>query len=150
MNEAIVAKTRKRRDDWDIALFNEIERQRQTPFRWSSSDCLTFALDCVRIQTGEDMQETAAKAVGRSWPKYGTAEDAYAALHDAGYASLADFLNAHFLPIHPAWAGRGDLALIVHDQGLTAGIFIGDKIACKEPAGVAFVERSRAVKAWRV
>lgn len=151
MSDEIIAKTLMRRDDWDHALIAEIERQRAVPFRWATSDCLTFVLDCVQVLTGEDLHAgVAASLPGGEWPKYATTEEAYAALHAAGFDSLTDFFNAHFLPIHPAWARRGDIALMTHEQGLTGGIFVGAQIACKEVAGVALIERSRAVKAWRV
>jgi hypothetical protein len=136
--------TRQRVDDWDHALMREIERQRSIPFQWSISDCLTFVLDCVEAVTGEYV------AADLEWPAYATADEAYAALHALGYENLSAAFDAHFLPIHPAWAGRGDIAVIVHEQGLTSGIFVGASIACKEPAGVALIERSRAVRAWRV
>jgi hypothetical protein len=134
---------RARVDDWDAALDRVIAAHQQQPFAWGTSDCLHFALDVAAALTGFDPRAADP-------PVYNSRNEAMTVLRERGFDTIEQMLNHYFLKIHPAWAHRGDIAVINQDDGISVGVFVGAMIAVKDIAGLGFVPRSRAVMAFRI
>jgi hypothetical protein len=128
-----------RHNDWPERLAAFMDERRHVPFEWGISDCSTFAADAVAAMTGERLQIPAADS-----------PEAYARLaRDQGtLAEMAEALLGE--PIHPAYAQRGDVVLLVMDERETLGICVGTEIAGPGADGLALAPMSMAVAAWRI
>jgi hypothetical protein len=114
------------------------------PFAWGSADCLTFCADVAKALTGRDVLEELRG-------KYHTERGAQLAGARLGYKVLADVPARFFPEIAPADAMNGDWALVINSDGTpTLGIVLGACILSRTPEGLGRVERTEAVKAWKV
>lgn len=132
---------------WRGRLDAALRDLQTTPFVWGEADCgVGLAARAVQAVTGLDHAEGFR---GR----YDSPESAVEALKAAGYAGLPEFLMSRFMPIHPAHARWGDLALIPGQTaiGWALGVFDAQgRVLVMMPAGAGTVERERAVKAFQV
>lgn len=128
---------------WPDRLLAEIDRHANLPWQYGTSDCLTFAMDCVQAMTGEDPMEGARD--------YTTIEGAYKRLKKAGFATIADALADRFEEIPPSLAQRGDVGIVPGEEFQVAVVFVGPHVVGKdEPGGIKTVARSLATRAFRV
>lgn len=129
----------KRHNDWPERLAAFMDERRAMPFEFGTNDCSTFAADAVAAMTGERLQIPAADS-----------PQAYARLvRDQGtLAEMAEALLGE--PIHPAFAQRGDVVLLVMDERETLGVCVGADIAGPGANGLALAPMSMAVSAWRI
>lgn len=144
--------TAERFHDWPSRLLRTVAEHRRKPFCWGGhgggSDCCLFVCDCILAMTGRD---PAAPFRGR----YRTAGGAYRALRRYCGGGLGDIAAAcGYAEIAPAMAQRGD-AVLVHapecqPEGVALGLCMGVRIATQSVAGLVFVPRARAVRAWRI
>lgn len=137
----------KRKTGWLTAYHDVIEDIRRQPFDWSAHECASgLAARVVEAITGHDF---AADYRGQ----YHDAASAWRVLRNAGFQSLAELVSS-CLPEydHPSQAHIGDIAAIADDSlfGYVLGVVNGEAIAVLGMAGLGFVDRSRAVRAWRV
>lgn len=128
-----------RLQDWPERLADYVELRRDVPFSWGGNDCSTFAAGAVEAMTG-------------AAPSVPTAESAqqYAQLLQASGSLLALTTETLGEPIHPAYAQRGDVMLIVIDERETLGVCLGASIAAPGAAGLMTVPIDTATAAWRV
>lgn len=136
-----------RKPGWIAAYHDVIEDIRRTPFDWSAHECATgLAARVVEAITGHDF---AAEYRGR----YTTAAGAYRVMRHAGFENLAD-LAASCLPEyeHPSQAHIGDIVAIEDSSIFTfvLGVVSGERIHALSEAGLGTVDRSKAVRAFRV
>ena len=132
-----------RPEGWEDRLLEEIERHRQLPFEYGTSDCLTFAVDCANAITIGNVMANQRN--------YSTQAGAFKALKNAGFDNVGDALASEFEEIPPAFAGRGDLGVIEGDEAIVAVVFVGAHVVGKEqPGGVQQVSRSLVSRAFRV
>ncbi|MEN9806089.1 MAG: hypothetical protein RL756_597 [Pseudomonadota bacterium] len=125
--------------DWPERLAAFMDERRSMPFGWVTNDCSTFAADAVAAMTGECLQIPAAdspEAYARLIRDHGT-------LREMAEALLGE-------PIHPAYAQRGDVVLLVMDERETLGVCVGAKIAGPGTDGLVLAPMSMAVAAWRI
>jgi hypothetical protein len=136
---------RPRLPDWTERLAELVEERRQAPFAWGSQDCCLFAADAVVAVTGGD---PAAAWRGKYRTEAG-AERLLGALGLEGTVAqaLADF-GLQECP--PAFAQRGDLAIVASGNLPTVGVVLGDAVAAPGPDGLAFVPLTSASRAWGV
>lgn len=129
-------------NNWQIALYAQVEAFNTLPFAWGTHDCCTFAADCVLAMTGTD--QMAGYRGG-----YKTAVGAARKLAKAGgmVAAISAELGE---PIAPALAQRGDVVCFSSPLGDTCGVCMGSTVAAAGMAGVVFTPMTLAYKAWRV
>jgi len=133
-----------RRDDWPERLQQEVEAAKTRPFSWGVFDCCLFAADCVQAMTGHDYAEDFR---GRYLSRFG----AMRCLKHIGAGDIGKTLDNMLEPIEPGLAGRGDLCLLPWRADLAIGVVIDHRCAVPAvPAGLAFVPKRDAVRAWRV
>lgn len=133
--------------NWRARFDAECDRIRLTPFAWGSHDCgpglagnLTLAI------TGVDV---AAAYRGR----YTTMTGALRVLRNSGFSTLGD-LVASMLPehAHPSVARIGDVVAIASNSafGHALGVVNGERVFVLTERGIGTVDRSDAVRAFRV
>lgn len=139
-----------RQINWHYWLEKEITAAGGRPFEWGVQDCALFACNCIKAMTGQD---TAAAFRGQ----YDSEETAYAALQAYAGGGLLETAQAicadhGFMPILPAYAGRGDLALCRLPTGDTLGIISlnGREVLVAANKGLQRVPFSKIIQAWRV
>lgn len=137
----------KRKVDWLTAYHDVIEDIRRQPFDWSAHECASgLAARVVEAITGHDF---AADYRGQ----YHDAASAYRVMRDAGFSDLAD-LAASCLPeyAHPVEAHIGDIVAVVTDTTFrhALGVMNGERIVVLTEAGLGTLDRSHAVRAFRV
>jgi hypothetical protein len=132
-----------RKENWPDLLLAEIERHGALPFEYGKSDCITFACDCVKAMTGEDIMS--------GQRGYKTFEDGMKRLRRIGAKDIGEAFASKLDEIPVALAGRGDVG-VVEGNELTVGVVIvGPHAVGKEtPGGVAQVPLSAVSRAFRV
>jgi hypothetical protein len=126
-------------DDWPQKLDDYLLICRDDPFAYGVSDCCQFIAGAIEAITGEDLREL--------FPIYGSEEEAQIILDEHG--GLAGLLT-HALgdPIHVSQMGRGDVCITEPDGA--ARVCTGHFLVSRGADGLAWVNRRRAVMAWRV
>lgn len=133
-----------RLEGWEKRLNDTIESARDKPFVWGTHDCALFAAECVQAVTGRDY---AAPFFGQ----YDSVAGASALLDSHG--GLEGIVAAAgFAEIPPAFATRGDLALVENDGRELLGVLelSGRFVAAPGAEGLLLLPLSQARKAWRV
>ncbi len=116
----------------------------QTPFKWGSSDCLTWAAECAIAVTGAD-------PIAHLRGRYSTAIGARRILRREGLNDVADLAAALWPEIPIAHARIGDWAAVPDPDGAaTLAVVFGDRLACRGEAGLGFLPLMAARRAWRV
>lgn len=132
-----------RRPDWEQQLASYLASVEARAFEWGEHDCATNCANAVAAMTGTDF---AAPFRG----KYRTRRGSLAALRRYGAGTLEATIDTLFPVIEPAFARRGDLALV---DGML-GIVIGADAVCvgREGDREGLVRFARATwsKAWRI
>lgn len=133
--------------NWNLRLVEALEAAEQKTFAYGTFDCALFAADCVLAITGNDY---AVELRG-----YTSKLDAYRIV--ANYGSLQAMITALLgsEPIHPAFAGRGDVILGApplgeNEAGECIGICTGTHIAYPKAVGLQLLLRATALHAWRI
>lgn len=136
----------KRQPGWRMRFAQALDAIRRKPFSWEEQhDCgLGLAAPLVLAITGEDV---AASFRGQ----YTTAIGAVKALRKQGYSDVADMVAKLFPEIPPHRAAVGDLVALQAEQtGWALGVVLGERIGVLAPNGFATLDRSKAVRAFRV
>ena len=140
------APARRRAPDWPERLAAIVEERREAPFYWGSQDCAGFAADVTVALTGEDpaawirgsyQDEAALEAI---LAERGGFEEAVA-------QTMAEF-GAPECP--PAFAMRGDWALVDAGNQLLVGVILDDRIAITGLDGLRFLPRRYAKRTWAI
>lgn len=99
----------KKLDGWEIALAECMTSGLKVEHEWGSHDCVTFAADCVKAQTGED-------PLGDLRGSYDSPLTAAKVIKGMGANSLGDALAKHLTEILPGDARRGDVVVCWSDD----------------------------------
>lgn len=129
-----------RRHDWQLRLQAFFAEKSALPFAWGSNDCAGFAGDAVEAMTGERVLPEL-----RGLP----VRPALRALKERGGLGRT-VSGALGEPVPPAFAGVGDVVLIIEDKREALGVCNGTSILAAGPRGVAVVPMTRAVACWKV
>lgn len=137
---------RARPQDWPERLAAHIAAHRASEFAWGRADCATFTADWVAAMHGTDPLAGLRGA-------YGT-EAEYLAMADA-HGSLSAMAGAtaalHGLPeCPPAYAQRGDIALVRLGNEECLGIVDALAVTVPTLAGIRLAPRRGIVRAWSV
>lgn len=133
-----------RTQTWRAALADHIDRCRAAPFVWGKHDCALFAAGAVKAMTGTDL----ARGLRG---KYRSAGSAAVLIKKHGFGSLGDLVASRLPEVAPAFAMRGDLAIIRDDDGLAAlAVVLGAEVAAARDIGLSFVSRDRVERAFHV
>lgn len=125
------------------ALLAFLEARAAMPFAWgrSRNDCVSFAAQAVRVQTGRSL----ASLIGRH--RWSTALGAARVLKRRGGIEAA--LDRALAPVAPAQAMRGDVAGAPDDRlGLRLMIVEGTTLVGPGENGLVREPRAAMVKAW--
>lgn len=140
------APARRRFHDWPERLGRLVEERREAPFWWGGQDCGMFAADVALALTGAD---PAAWLRGT----YETEAELDEILRDVGgfEAALARTMAEFGAPeCPPAFAMRGDWALVTLGNQEMVGVVLGDRIAVTGLDGLRFVPLRMARRCWAV
>lgn len=122
------------------AMIAFIEAAQGRPFGWRRGrDCVSFALACVKAQTGFDLLA--------GIPGWRTRRQALAVAERLGGLKAA--LDAQMMRIAPALAARGDVAGVADDDfGVRLMVVEGATLVGPGTHGLQRLDRSAMVMAW--
>jgi hypothetical protein len=127
-------------DGWESALAALLDAWADRAFAYGEADCARFVAEAVQAQTEADFY---APFRGR----YKTAAASIKALRTIGAGDLAATITAALgEPMHPAFAGRGDVVMLDGNAGICMGAaswFVGD-------AGLERRATADCQTAWKV
>lgn len=132
--------------NWPRALSSFIESRRTQPFDWAGNNCCFFACDWIAALTAIDPAADLR-------PQVASAADAVRVLTEQGGVEqiAASRCQQYGWPeVAPAFAQRGDIAMVSTDHGPALGVVIGAKIAHPGPEGLTFLPLTAALRAWHV
>lgn len=122
------------------ALVAFLRERMRTGFAWGAHDCVTFAAEAVKAQTGADP----LRAVTSRW----TSERGAARVLRAK-GGLEAAVSSVLRPIAPAMAARGDVAGWLDEKGrLQLAIVEGETLIGPGAAGLTRLPRRSMAKAW--
>lgn len=117
-----------------MTLDQYISAHLSRPFVWGKNDCVLFAAEWVRLQTGRDYLA--------ALPAWSSALEARRVLRALG--GLEAELDRRLTRIRPAEGCDGDIAL----TGGGACIFSGARVVGPALQGLEFIDRTRVCAAW--
>lgn len=141
-----VPPARRRHADWPERLAAIVEERRTAPFYWGGNDCAGFAADVTVTLTGEDPA---------AWIRGHYADEAMleAILIERGgfevavAQTMADF-GAPECP--PAFAMRGDWALVEAGNQTYVGVVLDDRVAITGLDGLRFLPKRYVTRTWAI
>lgn len=134
----------KRFEDWPQRLAAAIEAARGRPFCWGAHDCALFAAEVVQALTGIDF---AAEFRGR----YASKAEAVGLLGERGGLEAVVTAVLGTPRPSPILAQRGDVVMVVTDEGHALGICNGAHAACAgREGGLVFKPMPEWRLAWEV
>ena len=129
--------------DWPERLLQTVADWENVPFVWGSTDCLSFALDCIEAVRGNPLVDEI--------PAYSDAKEARRALRDMGAREIENAFMMHLDPIPVSMAQRGDVGVIVQEDGTqSAMVCVGPAWIGKTEEGLLQVPRQVITRAFRV
>jgi hypothetical protein len=141
----------KRLQDWPTRLSLFLQAQAHVPFDYGTNDCCLFVADAVLAMTGHDF------AADHFRGKYNSEVGAYRVLKKFGGGSVAAMMDkfvalGYFEEVLPAFAGRGDVVLVVIDGVDSLGIvdLTGIHIIATAPTGSVRLPIALATRGWKL
>lgn len=132
-----------RKLNWPRRLNAVVEAYQNEPFVWGKTDCLCMAEDVVLAITGSSPAQPFRGS-------YDTRIGAAKVLLERGYDDLQDALEAHFPRVDPAWAQRGDLGLIYHNNERACVVCTGQLWFARTESGLVTVPTEEVSVAFHV
>ena len=131
---------------WPELLAELIEQRTDAPFRWGRHDCALFACDAVRVVAGVDPADGL-----RGTYRTESGAELIIAQHGSLEALAANQFALHGLgDCAPAFAQRGDVALVMQGNMRALGVVVGDAVAVPAAQGLAFLPLAAIQRAWSV
>ena len=137
---------RRKKTDWNIALFAFIDEVRSKPFKWGEWDCCVFSNAAIKVMTGKDLipkdavwddKKTAIKTIRN----YGSS------IHEA-VENIAKASGLVSIPT--SFISAGDLAIFKNSGRNIAGICDGYSLLAPSVDGIECCNNELAVRAWRI
>lgn len=132
--------------DWPDRFAAAFDAAVARPFEWGVHDCCMMASDIALAITGRDPAEL--------WRgTYSTEAGAEAVIAAAGSleAVVAGAMQAFGAPdCAPAFARRGDFAVVMVDNMQTLGVVVGATVAAPGLDGVRYVPLGSALRVWAI
>lgn len=113
----------------------------RAPFAWGANDCVTFALDAVRAQTGVNLRPQ----LGCTWSSARGAQKALAAR-----GGLKAAVDSVLRRVARARAHRGDIGLALVDGREFLVVIEGDLVVGPGVAGLVRLPRGVLLAAWSI
>lgn len=138
--------THPRLPDWPDRFADALAAALEQPFAWGTHDCCMMASNIALAITGRD---PAAPWRGT----YDTEQGAEAVIVAGGGLDevVAGAMHAFGSPeCPPAFARRGDFAIVTVDNMLTLGVVVDDRVAAPGLRGARYVPLSTALRAWAI
>ena len=127
----------KRKADWIDRLVAYLESVNRTPFEWGKHDCFLFCMGAVDAMRGN--KKLYKHFAGRCFSE----NDVAKLCKEEGYKSAIDFMTKNFPPRESKFQiQRGDIVAFDGDQGLTFGIWQGQRIYAAGPDGLMTLDGS--------
>lgn len=124
------------------ALSRYLAARHSQPFAWGrdANDCVSFALGAVEAQRGDQLRQ--------GLPNWKTERGARRVLARLGGLEAA--VDGVLTSVAPAFARRGDIALVTHAATGDQALFVveGDTLVGPDARGARRVRRSHMLKAW--
>lgn len=135
----------KKKDDWQQALFQFIEENKDKPFGWGSWDCCIFTDHCIKAMTGKNLIPKELK-----WKDEKTAKKAIKEYGGTLSRSLDKAAKAGGLKkIQPNYLQAGDL-VIWKEESEMCGMYNGVAILCPSEDGIEVKPTELAMRGWRI
>lgn len=137
-----------RLDGWPELLEKYLVEARERKFAWGENDCVLFAAGAVMAMTGVD---TVGNVRGRYASNRGALKLIKALAPKGIPAAVGKALGE--AEIQPMYARRGDVVIVVDEEGSEAVGIVdirGSAIVTVGKAGLVYRPLSAAKKAWRV
>ena len=137
-----------RKENWRKLLAEEIDKRSEYKFAYGRHDCCMAATACVKAMTGVNLV--------REFVEYKNKDQAFEILKDnKGLKNMAIKVTKKYEleEVTPGYEQAGDIVLHEVDGQFALGIMYLTPthfISPKRPAGWAFVEKDKILKAWRV
>lgn len=128
--------------DWEARLDVVIAAYQGGVFIWGERDCLRLPLECAEAVTGRRFVHLV--------PAYRSGAGAALALRRRGFSGVGDALGSHFEEIAPAFAGRGDIGIVIEDGTEAGAVVLGAHVSGIGRTGLSILPRSRVSRAFRV
>lgn len=124
------------------ALSRYVASRHAQPFAWGreANDCVSFALGAVEALRGDRLRH--------GLPNWTTERGARRVLARLGGLEAA--VSGILSPVAPAFARRGDVALVAHPTTGVQALFVveGDTLVGPDASGARRVRRALMIKAW--
>lgn len=127
---------------WEQRLYAVTVEAIGKPHAWGTHDCVTFAADCVRELTGEDLMEGLRGT-------YDGPVGAAGVLRGLGVESVGDLAALYLPEVAPSEARRGDIVLAKEPHEFLA-VCVGRTAVGPSVGGMIHVPMAQAVRAFRV
>lgn len=130
-----------RRNDWQERFAAYLRARREMPFAWGTHDCCTFAAGAVEAISGRNPMAAIAP--------YADERTAARMVRDAGgLTPLASSLLGD--PVTPLLAAVGDVVLLENGDRELLGICNGTTAIAAALDGMAAIEMTAALAAWKI
>ncbi|ODR93520.1 hypothetical protein AUC70_11685 [Methyloceanibacter stevinii] len=125
-------------------IFELFAKERQTPFEWGVSDCLTWCAGVAEALTGQD-------PVSHLRGRYSTARGAQRVMVRSGWKDMADVAASVATEIAPSAACDGDWGWFRNADGTDGlGVICGAMLVARGEQGLAQLSRMKVERAFRV
>jgi hypothetical protein len=133
----------KRTKDWEKRLKNVIEKHMALPSVYGTSDCYLIADDAVEALIGEQMFPDCRS--------YTSEIGAAKLLKSKNFVNVEDAFASMFEKISPSLAHRGDIGVMLNDQGqVCGGVFTALGFMSRDDVKIIFLPVSRVKSAFKV
>jgi hypothetical protein len=129
--------------DWPERLLSTVAFWDALPFAWGRTDCLGFALACIKAVRGSPIVS--------DLPAYADAKEARRVLRDLGARELENAFMMYLDPVPVSLAQRGDVGILVQPGGIqSAVVCVGPTWAGKTEDGLVHIAPAQVSRAFRV
>ena len=134
----------KKQAQWDIKLYEFINKSKDKPFKWGKWDCCIFGIEAIKEMTGE-------LPLKSHWKNKKEAMDFIATEGTLNKIMTKYLKEWNLFVIDKMFITAGDIALVKdeNDEELV-GVCTGNMIACVCEAGFTFKGNMTAKKVWRI
>lgn len=134
---------RERLEDWPQRLSIEADAWKHIGHDWDGHDCATFAGNCIREQTGDDV-------IAHLRGRYKTKVGAMRVIKSEGFDSLDEMIASMLEPCEPEQCGRGDVVLFDGELGEFVGVVLGTYAVAPGAEGLVQVNLKFAKRGYRI